>query len=129
LEYGLRISMYIIDKAQTFAQQKNRKLLVLLSYDDGEIIRACQGLPRPDPGLIDFLKQRQVRFVDVRASHTQDFKSFNLSAQEYAKRYYIGHYKPQGNHFFAYAIKDAIVDWLEPKPLSYLEGAEGVFHR
>jgi len=34
-------------------------------------------------------------------------------------RYFIGHYKPSGNHFFAYAIKDPIVDWLDPKPITY----------
>ena len=35
------------------------------------------------------------------------------------KRYFIGHYTPSGNHFFAYAIKDKIVDWLDPKPITY----------
>jgi hypothetical protein len=35
------------------------------------------------------------------------------------KRYYIGHYSPAGNHFFAYSIKDKIVDWLDPKPITY----------
>ena len=40
--------------------------------------------------------------------------------------YYIGHYKPRGNHFFAFAVKDAIVEWLEPKPIAYREGAETV---
>ena len=27
----------------------------------------------------------------------------------------IGHYSPQGNHFFAYSIKDKVVEWLDPK--------------
>ena len=35
------------------------------------------------------------------------------------KRYYIGHYSPAGNHFFAYALKDTLIEWLEPKPISY----------
>jgi hypothetical protein len=39
--------------------------------------------------------------------------------EDYMKRYYIGHYSPIGNHFFAYSIKDTIVDWLDPKPITY----------
>ena len=31
----------------------------------------------------------------------------------------IGHYSPRGNHFFAYAIKDHVVQWLDPKPITY----------
>ena len=46
--------------------------------------------------------------------HCEDFKSFNLSVGDYFKRYFIGHYSPAGNHFFAYAIKDKVVDWLDP---------------
>lgn len=34
---------------------------------------------------------------------------------------FIGHYNPAGNHFFAYAIKKTVVDWLDPKPLPYRE--------
>lgn len=41
----------------------------------------------------------------------------------YMKRYFIGHYSPAGNHFFAFSIKDSIVDWLDPKPITYLEEA------
>ena len=37
-------------------------------------------------------------------------------------RYYIGHYNPRGNHFFAFAVKDEVVEWLEPKPPTYREG-------
>jgi hypothetical protein len=32
------------------------------------------------------------------------------------QRYYIGHYNPRGNHFFAYGIKKAVVDLLKPQP-------------
>jgi hypothetical protein len=51
-----------------------------------------------------------------------DFRSFNLSVEEYTRRYFIGHYNPLGNHFFAFAVKDALVSWLDPKPLAYREG-------
>ena len=44
--------------------------------------------------------------------HLEDFKKFNLTLDQYMERYFIGHYTPAGNHFFAYAIKDKIVDLL-----------------
>ena len=30
-----------------------------------------------------------------------------------------GHYNPSGNHFFAYAFKDTLLELLDPKPLPY----------
>ena len=39
--------------------------------------------------------------------------------RDYFRRYFIGHYNPAGNHFFAYSIKDRIVEWLDPKPITY----------
>jgi hypothetical protein len=75
---------------------------------------------------VDFLKEKNILFVDALTQHVQDFKAFNLSAKEYVDRYYIGHYNPLGNHFFAFAIKDAVVNWLEPKPITYREGAETI---
>jgi hypothetical protein len=57
----------------------------------------------------------------------QDYQSFRNTPEDYVQRYYIalmghqgyGHYSPTGNHFFAFAIKDDLVDWLEPKPPAY----------
>ena len=51
--------------------------------------------------------------------HVEDFKNFRIPFEQYAKRYFIGHYSPAGNHFFAYSIKDTVIDWLDPKPITY----------
>jgi len=51
--------------------------------------------------------------------HAKDFKCFNLSLEDYYSRYFIGHYNPTGNHFFAFSLKDTVVDWLDPKPVTY----------
>jgi hypothetical protein len=32
------------------------------------------------------------------------------------------HYNPRGNHFFAYALKDSLLELLDPKPLPYQDG-------
>ena len=54
--------------------------------------------------------------------HARDFKDFGGSLEDYRKRYFIGHYSPHGNHFFAFAIKRQIVEWLDPKPITYQPG-------
>ncbi|MCU0916730.1 MAG: hypothetical protein MUC88_19540 [Planctomycetes bacterium] len=58
--------------------------------------------------------------------HAEDFKCFRLTYEQYRRRYFIGHYNPSGNHFFAFAIKDTIVNWLEPKPITYRPGDDSL---
>ena len=119
LKCSLKASMYIVEKATEFAKKMNKKLLILLSYSQENVIEACKGQPRFDQSFVDFLASKKIRHVDTLLKHVEDFRSFRISPEEYVKRYYIGHYSAQGNHFFAYAIKDAIVDWLDPKPPAY----------
>jgi hypothetical protein len=126
VEYALRAGIQIVEKAQAFARENRKKLLVLLSYDSGTVRRACEGLPRPDPSLVGFLRDSGIPFVDALAKHVEDFRSFRLTPQEYISRYFIGHYKPVGNHFFAFAVKDAIAGWLDPKPVAYRRGSETI---
>ena len=54
----------------------------------------------------------------------RDFDRYRIPFDEYMKLYFIGHYNPRGNHFFAYSIKDKIVAWLDPKPVPYRERNE-----
>ncbi len=126
LQYGLRATTLIVEQVQAFARGKNKKLMILLSYGAGEVMQACEGQSRPDQILIDFLNEKQILFADSLTKHVQDFKAFKLTPRQYADLYYIGHYKPQGYHFFAFAIKDALVDWLEPRPITYREGSETI---
>ncbi len=51
--------------------------------------------------------------------HVEDYKQFRIPFDQYLKRSFIGHYSPAGNHFFACAIKDTIIEWLDPKPITY----------
>ena len=41
--------------------------------------------------------------------------------KEYLAQYFIGHYNPRGNHFCAFALKDRLVQLLDPKPVPYRE--------
>ena len=78
-----------------------------------------RGEPRYDQCIADYLAERGLRHFDMNLVHLKDYKSFSLPVEDYMKRYMIGHYSPSGNHFFAYAIKNAIVEWLDPRPITY----------
>ena len=78
-----------------------------------------RGHKRYDREFVDYLRAAGYLVFDMNEVHREDFKAFNLSVDEYRKRYWIGHYSPAGNHFFACSIKGMIADWLDPKPVTY----------
>jgi hypothetical protein len=54
--------------------------------------------------------------------HQREYQQVGGSCHEYMSRYMVdgdGHYNPRGNRFFAYALKDKLLELLDPKPLPY----------
>ena len=125
-ECALRSTLFVLDLLKTFAESERKKVMVLLSYPAREVVRACNGHSRFDQPLIDYLTENGLPFVDSLERHVADFGTFTGTPEKYASKYYIGHYSPIGNHFFAYAVRDAIVNWLDPKPPTYREDAADV---
>ena len=82
-----------------------------------------QGESPFDQELLDYLQTRSYPFVDSREAHVAEFKTFRLDPETYLRRYYIGHYNPAGYSFFAMAMKNKIVDWLNPRPRTYSKGS------
>jgi hypothetical protein len=74
---------------------------------------------RFDTTIVDFLEKSHYTYFDMNVVHQKDYKNFNLGLGDYYKRYFLGHYNPTGNHFFAFSIKGKIVEWLNPKPITY----------
>jgi hypothetical protein len=117
--YSFAVTKYILNKAQGFASANNKKLMVII-FDPYRVTKPLlRGETRYDQEIVDFLQAKRINHIDMNLMHVEDFRSFKLSIDEYFKRYFIGHYSPAGNHFFAYAIKDRIVEWLNPKPVPY----------
>ena len=117
--YSFAATKTILENARAFTKKHDKKLMVIL-LDPYRVTRVMlEGGTRYDQEIVDFLQENDFTFFDMNLVHCEDFKSFNLSVGDYFKRYFIGHYSPAGNHFFAYAIKDKVVDWLDPKPLPY----------
>ena len=74
---------------------------------------------RFDQPVVDYLIREKFNYFDMNEVQLRDFQKYNLPYEDYLKQYFIGHYNPRGNHFFAYSIKDKVVQWLDPKPITY----------
>jgi hypothetical protein len=117
--YSLAATQFTLDKVRGFASQHGKKLLVVL-FDPGRAMRELrQNGTRYDQPVVDYLKRNQVPYFDMNLVHLRDFERYRISWEDYLKLYFIGHYNPRGNHFFAYSIKDLVVSWLDPKPVPY----------
>jgi len=117
--YSLRATRWVLEQVRDFARQNHKKLLVVL-FDPSRVMAHLQrGEARYDQEIVDFLAAEGFRFFDMNEVHVRDFKRYRISWDDYLRQYFIGHYNPRGNHFFAYAIKDTVVEWLDPKPVTY----------
>lgn len=112
-------STLILEETRDFLGSRGKQLLVLLSYAAPTVSAACRGETRPDAPFVAALTRAGIPYVDTLRSHVEDYRSFSVDPDTYAARYFNGHYSPIGNHFFAFAVKDALVDWLSPKPPAY----------
>lgn len=123
-KYSFEATKYVLTRTKEFCERHGKKLL-LIHFDPYGVLRPMiQGEARYDQEVVDFIGKNNFKFFDMNKVHAEDFKKFNLSLDDYMQRYFIGHYNPSGNHFFAYALKDTLVDWLDPKPITYQQGDE-----
>jgi hypothetical protein len=118
-KYAMRATKFILEKARDFCRQNNKKLLVLLFDPYRAMLEMHKTGTRYDQELVDYLGKEKFDYFDMNEVQLEDFKKYNLSYEAYLKEYFIGHYNPRGNHFFAYSIKDTVVKWLDPKPITY----------
>ena len=126
--YGLRSTMYILDRLSVWAEEQGRKLMVLLSYDVPSVVNFLEKSERWDEEMLAYLEERGLVYVDCLQKAAAEYADYRISVEDFIARHYVGragaqvfgHYKAHGNFWFAFAIKDQLVDWLEPKPPAYL---------
>ena len=117
--YGYAANLYILEKVKAFSAKNNKNLLVVI-FDPYKVMSALMmNQPRVDQVMVDYLKKENFNYFDMNVVHAEDFKKGNLSINDYYAKYFVGHYDPMGNMFFANSIKTKIVDWLTPKPITY----------
>ncbi|MDP6042551.1 MAG: hypothetical protein QGG64_28625, partial [Candidatus Latescibacteria bacterium] len=123
--YGFAATKHIIDKAFQFCGEHNKQLMIFLLCPSAT--RQLLGNePRYEQPIVDYLKENDHPYFDMNLVHVEDYKAFNLSIADYMKRYFIGHYSPAGNHFFAFSVKSTVVNWLDPKPITYRDEESSV---
>ena len=129
LAYGLKSTEYVLDIMRPWLEDRGKKLMVLLSYGGGAVLKFAKDGSRFDQSIVDYLERNNVTYVDHLTMHAEDRRMFGGTDDDYVGRYYIhaagaavfGHYNPTGNHFFAFSIKNDVVDWLDPKPPAYTQ--------
>lgn len=109
----------IVEKIEAFAQTNDKKVLYVLSFPPTTVARRIREGTRWDQPFVDFLKRKNLPFVDMMDVHLKDFEQYKIDVKEYLAQYYIGHYNPRGNHFCAFALKNRLVEMLDPKPVPY----------
>jgi hypothetical protein len=127
LEYGFKSSEFVLDKLAAWAEKHHKKLIVPMTYSEAQVINHLKGGERFDASFIEYLEKKKIPWFDSLEKHKQDFAAFRITPEQYIDRLYIkpaaaavfGHYNPLGNAFFAFAMKDALVGWLDPKPPAY----------
>ncbi len=118
-KYSFAATKYILDKTKEFTENNNKKLMIIIFNPSHVTKELIKNKSRYDEEIVNYLKKNDFNYIDMNLVHVEDYKNFNLNLDDYFKRYFIGHYNPTGNHFFAYSIKNRIVEWLIPKPITY----------
>ena len=109
-----------------FARKNDKVVLYVLSYSARSIVQVLRTEVRLDQAFVDYLKEAKAPYVDLLQAHAADAAQFKGTPEEALARYFVGrtvgHYNPLGNHFCAFALKDALVRLLDPRPPAYQRG-------
>jgi hypothetical protein len=117
--YSLRATEFVLAKAREFARASDKKLLVVLFDPSRAMAEMRRSGTRYDQEIVDYLSSEKFDWFDMNEVHLRDFEKYSVPFEEYRKQYFIGHYNPRGNHFFAYSIKGKVIEMLDPKPITY----------
>lgn len=117
--FGYAANIHILEKLRAYCKKEDKNLLIVI-FDPYKVTNAIiLNQPRPDQVMVDYLQKENFNYFDMNLVHAEDFKKGNLSLSDYYSKYFVGHYDPAGNMFFAHSIKNTLVDWLQPKPVTY----------
>ncbi len=118
-EAALFATQNVVTWAYEFARKNHKKLMVMLTFGRGNVAKHLSGEPRFDQGFVDWLKDKSYPVIDMRDVFAADYKKYKVDIDQYLAPFYNGHHTPRGNFFTAWAIKDRVIQWLNPKPLPY----------
>jgi len=118
-EAALFATQNVVTWVEEFTRDHGKKLLIMLSFGSGNVRKYLLGEPRFDQGFIEWLNNKSYPVIDMREVFAADYQKYRIDVDEYLSPFYNGHHTPRGNFFTAWAIKDKVIQWLDPKPLPY----------
>jgi len=128
IAYGIKSTIYLLEKLSKWCTENKRKLMILLSYDAPTVKKFIEKNERFDTELLEYLNKNNFVFVDCLQKAKDEYEQFyKVDVDKFLERFYIaragaqvfGHYNPYGNFWFAWAIRKELVNFLSPKPPSY----------
>jgi hypothetical protein len=119
LAAALFATRHVVLKVEEFVRGTGKKLFVILSHCAPYTANVLAGKPRWDQGFLNFIRGRGYPVIDMRDAFAVEYAMCKVDPSDYLRKYYNSHHSPAGNYFMAWAIKDEIVKWLDPKPLPY----------
>ncbi len=119
-EAALFATRNIVTWTEQYLHKTGKKLILILSFGSGHIQAALAHRPRFDQTFVDWLQNKPYPVIDMRDAFRAEYQNYQGGIGPFLKKYYIGHHNPAGNFFTAWALKDRIVNWLDPKPQPYL---------
>jgi hypothetical protein len=124
--YGQQSTMYLVDKFQAWANENDRKLMVMLSYDVPTVQTYINTGERFDEAFVDYIAKSGTTYVDTLPMMGKEYEDYSCDVDTFLDKFHVGragaqvfgHYNPYGNFWFAFAVRQAMVNWLSPKPPS-----------
>ena len=118
--YSLRATQFILEKAREFSRQNEKKLLVVLFDPYRAMTEMLAKRDAIRPGDRRLPEQREIRLLRHERSPSSGFQEVQpLLRCSIRNCISSATTTLAGNHFFAYSIKDTVVKWLDPKPITY----------
>ena len=120
--YALASTRALLPRVRDFVEARGKRLLVVFSYGIDQIVEYCDEGTRFDEDLLEFVRASGFDHIDTLEAHRRDFADYRVSALDYARRFFVygfGHYNPMGNMFFAMALREPLLRWIDPLPPTY----------
>ncbi len=119
-EAALFATKNVVELTEQFVEETGKKMMIVLSFNRSNMRLALQGEPGFDDSFVKYLSTKTYPVVDMRDCFAADYATSKLGPDDYLLRYYNGHHSPAGNFFAAWALKDQVVEWMEPKPRPFV---------
>ena len=118
-EAALFSTRQVVQLVETFCDENRIELMFVLSIAERTLRSVLGGGERFDRGFADWLAARGRPIVDMCDRFEDEFDHSTRETDPFLERYYMGHHKPFGNAYTAWAVADTVVAWLDPKPAPY----------